>query len=123
MCASGAGELGELVDEVFVPLVQEPGAEAEVDWGEATVVIAGVPTKVHLFQMRACFSGACFVVAFERETQQAFLEGHVAAFEFFGGVFGPTRYDNLRLGGQAGAERPPAGRDRSVRRAALALPL
>jgi hypothetical protein len=54
-----------------------------------------VTTKVHLFQMRACFSGACFVQAHTRETQQAFLEGHVAAFEFFGGVFGLIRYDNL----------------------------
>jgi transposase len=88
-------QLGELVDEVFVPLCSEPGAEAEVDWGEATAVIAGVVTKVHLFQMRACFSGACFVQAHLRETQQAFLEGHVAAFEFFGGVFGLIRYDNL----------------------------
>ena len=88
-------QLGELVDEVFVPLCSEPGAEAEVDWGEATVVIAGVARKVHLFQMRACFSGACFVQAHTRETQQAFLEGHVAALEFFGGVFGLIRYDNL----------------------------
>jgi transposase len=88
-------QLGELVGEVFVPLCSEPGAEAEVDWGEATAVIAGAPTKVHLFQMRACFSGACFVQAHTRETQQAFLEGHVAALEFFGGVFGLIRYDNL----------------------------
>jgi transposase len=88
--------LGELVDEVFVPLCSEPGAEAEVDWGEATVVIAGVPTRVFLFLMRACFSGGCFVQAHTRETQQAFLEGHVAAFEFFGGVFGLVRYDNLK---------------------------
>jgi transposase len=88
--------LGELVDEVFVPLCSEPGAEAEVDWGEATVVIAGVPTRVFLFLMRACFSGGCFVQAHTRETQQAFLEGHVAAFEFFGGVFGVVRYDNLK---------------------------
>jgi transposase len=88
--------LGELVDEVFVPLCSEPGAEAEVDWGEATVVIAGVRTRVFLFLMRACFSGGCFVQAHVRETQQAFLEGHVAAFEFFGGAFGLVRYDNLR---------------------------
>jgi len=87
--------LGELVDEVFVPLCSEPGAEAEVDWGEATVVIAGVATKVHLFGMRACFSGACFVQAHTREMRQAFLEGHVAALEFFGGVFSLIRYANL----------------------------
>jgi transposase len=87
--------LGELVDEVFVPLCAEPGAEAEADWGEAIAVIAGIATKVYLFLMRSCFSGACFVQAHTRENQQAFLEGHVAAFEFFGGVFGLVRYDNL----------------------------
>jgi transposase len=88
--------LGDVVDEVFVPLCHEPGAEAEVDWGEATVVIGGVETKVFLFLMRACFSGGCFVKAHTRETQQAFLEAHVEAFEFFGGAFALIRYDNLR---------------------------
>jgi transposase len=87
--------LGVPVDEVFVPLCHEPGAEAEVDWGRANVVIAGVLTEVLLFLMRACFSGGCFVQAFGRETQQAFLEAHVAAFEFFGGCFQTVRYDNL----------------------------
>ena len=29
------------------------------------------------------------------ETQQAFLEGHALAFEWFGGVFAEVRYDNL----------------------------
>jgi hypothetical protein len=36
------------------------------------------------------------VVAFGRQAQQAFLEGHVEAFHFFGGVFPLLRYDNLR---------------------------
>jgi transposase len=87
--------LGELVSEVFVPLVHDPGCEAEVDWGEADVVLGGVQVTVFVFLMRACFSGACFVIAFTRETQQAFLEAHVAAFGFFGGVFATVRYDNL----------------------------
>jgi hypothetical protein len=34
-------ELGAPVDEVFVPQVHEPSVEAEVDWGEAVVEIAG----------------------------------------------------------------------------------
>jgi len=46
--------------------------------------------------MRACYSGASFVIAFERQSQQAFLEAHVEAFNFFGGVFETIRYDNLR---------------------------
>jgi transposase len=87
--------LGELVEEAFVPLVHDPGREAEVDWGQADVVLGGVQRTVFLFLMRACFSGACFVIAFTRETQQAFLEAHVAAFGFFGGAFATVRYDNL----------------------------
>ena len=88
-------ELGLTVDEVFVPMAHEPGVEAEVDWGEALVVIAGQRRKVYLFLMRACYSGAAFVIGFERESQQAFLEAHVEAFRFFGGVFALVRYDNL----------------------------
>ena len=95
MSASAASSSASWSTRCSCRCASEPGAEAEVDWGEATVVIAGVARKVHLFQMRACFSGACFVQAHTRETQQAFLEGHVAAFEFFGGVFGLIRYDNL----------------------------
>ena len=89
-------ELGVLVDEAFVPLVHDPAAEAEVDWGQAEVCLGGERRTVHLFLMRSCFSGACFAQAFGRETQQAFLEGHVGALQFFGGVFETVRYDNLR---------------------------
>jgi transposase len=87
-------EIGEV--EACVPLISEAGVEAEVDWGEAQAIVRGEPLDIHLFLMRACHSGAAFVVAFESETQQAFLEGHVAALEFFGGVFGLIRYDNLK---------------------------
>jgi transposase len=88
-------ELGEL-GEAYVPLIAEAGVEAEVDWGEATVVLRGKRVKAHVFVMRACFSGAAFVMAFERETQHAFLEAHVAALEWFGGAFDVVRYDNLK---------------------------
>ena len=43
-----------------MPQMHEPGAEAEVDWGEARVVLGGGQVKVHLFFMRACHSGAAF---------------------------------------------------------------
>jgi transposase len=88
-------ELGLTVGEVFVPQVHAPGRTAEVDWGEADVDLAGARTRVHLFFMRSCFSGAAFSIASPVETQQAFLEGHMLAFDWFGGVFGEVRYDNL----------------------------
>ena len=88
-------ELGD-VGEVFVPLIADAGVEAEVDWGQAKVRLRGELVEVHLFGMRACFSGAAFVMAFMSESQQAFLEGHVRALEWFAGVFDVIRYDNLK---------------------------
>ncbi|MBC7644247.1 MAG: IS21 family transposase, partial [Thermoleophilia bacterium] len=87
-------ELG-LASEGFVPQQHEPGAEGEVDWGQARVVLDGVPTVVRLFVMRASFSGASYVQAFLHETQQAFLEAHTEAFDYFGGIFTAIWYDNL----------------------------
>jgi transposase len=87
-------ERGEGV-QAFVPQVHQAGVEAEVDWGEAQVAMAGAASKVYLFHMRACHSGAAFAMAFPHCSQQAFLEAHVEAFDWFGGVFGLLRYDNL----------------------------
>jgi transposase len=88
-------ELGLSAGQVFVPQVHAPARTAEVDWGQAEVELAGARTRVHLFHMRSCFSGAAFTMASPVETQQAFLEGHVLAFGWFGGVFAEVRYDNL----------------------------
>ncbi len=84
-----------LAGEGFVPQSYAPAVDAQVDWGEADVVMAGQLTRVFLFGMRACFSGAAYWEAFPALTQTAFLEGHVRAFEWFGGVFETIRYDNL----------------------------
>jgi len=88
-------ELGVAARDVFVPQIHAPGVTAEVDWGEADVDLAGARTRVHLFFMRSCFSGAAFSMASPVETQQAFLEGHAHAFDWFAGVFAEVRYDNL----------------------------
>jgi transposase len=74
--------------EVFVPLTHARG-EAQADFGEALVVIAGVEQKAHYLVMGLPHSDDCFVAAFPAETTEAFLEGHVRAFAYFGGV--PTR--------------------------------
>ena len=82
--------------EMFVPLRHAPG-EAQADFGEAMVVIAGVECKAHFMAFDLPHSDDCFVCAFPAETTEAFLDGHVRAFEYFGAV--PTRilYDNTRL--------------------------
>ena len=82
--------------EVFVPLSHPPG-HAQVDFGEAVAEIGGVRQKVHFFCLDLPQSDACFVKAYRRETTEAFLDGHVSAFAFFGGVPRSILYDNLKL--------------------------
>jgi len=82
--------------EVFLPLSHPPG-EAQVDFGEATITLQGVETKVALFVMTLPYSGAIFVQVFPRECTEAFLEGHRQAFEFFGGVPRRISYDNSAI--------------------------
>ena len=82
--------------EVFVPLEHTPG-HAQVDFGEALAVIGGVERKVHFFAMDLPHSDACFVKAYPAETTEAFCDGHVSAFAFFGGVPLSILYDNTRI--------------------------
>ena len=82
--------------EMFVPLSHAPG-EAQADFGEALVVIAGVEQKAHFMAFDLPHSDDCFVQAFPAETTEAFLEAHVRAFEYFGGVPSRILYDNTKL--------------------------
>jgi len=82
--------------EMYVPLSHEPG-HAQVDFGEALAVIAGIERKIHFFAMDLPHSDACFVKAYPAETTEAFCDGHVSAFAFFGGVPLSILYDNTRI--------------------------
>jgi transposase len=88
-------ELGIGDPEVTIVGLHEPGAEAEVDFGQATVVVAGEPTTVQLFHLRLSASAKGVTLAFLAEDQAALLEGHVEALSRLGGVPGRIRYDNL----------------------------
>ncbi len=48
------------------------------------------------FCMRLCYSKASFVWPYERANLESFLDGHVRAFEHFGGVPRRLAYDNLK---------------------------
>ena len=56
------------------------------------------------------YSDAIFVCAFPRECTEAFLEGHVRAFAFFGGVPRRISYDNSKIA----VAKITGGRDRKV---------
>jgi transposase len=80
--------------EAFVPLEAAFGQQAQIDWGQATVEIAGESVIVHLFCVRLRASGVPFVWAAPTEKLEAFLEGHCRAFSYFGGAPRECVYDN-----------------------------
>jgi transposase len=82
--------------EMFVPLSHAPG-HAQCDFGEAVAVISGVERKVHYLVLDLPHSDGCFVKAYPAETTEAFLDGHVSAFAFLGGVPQSILYDNTKL--------------------------
>ena len=82
--------------EMFVPLSHPPG-HAQVDFGEALGVIGGVERKIHFLVMDLPQSDACFVKAYPGETSEAFCDGHISAFAFFGGVPVSILYDNTTI--------------------------
>jgi len=110
-------ELGLDRVEVAVPQARLPGAEAEVDFGEFHAAIAGTMLKLWMFVMRLSCSGRAFHVAFATQAQEAFLEGHVLAFEHFGAVPARIRYDNLK----PAVTRVLKGRDRAEAERFVAL--
>ncbi|MGI8418344.1 MAG: IS21 family transposase [Nakamurella sp.] len=89
-------EAGRRVEVAFIAQEHAPGQEAEVDFGEVWVVLNGVKTKCHMFVFWLSHSGKAIHRVYPTQGQEAFLQGHIEAFEAIGGV--PARhirYDNL----------------------------
>lgn len=83
--------------EVFLRQSHRPGDEAEVDFGEVIVRLAGEDVKCFVFCFRLSFSGKAVHRVSLSGGQEAFFEGHEHAFRVLGGVpSGKVRYDNLK---------------------------
>jgi transposase len=79
----------------------EPGAEAQVDYGQLGRWLdpaSGRRHVVNAFAMVLCCSRHIFVRPVITMDQHAWTECHVAAFQFFGGVPARLVPDNLRTG-------------------------
>ena len=94
--------------EVMVPQRHVLGVEAEVDFGSVSAYVAGLLVELPMFIMRLSASGRSYPRVYLNEAQEVFLDGHVRAFEHFGGVPERIRYDNLK----AAVVRVLKGRDR-----------
>ncbi|MEU1800764.1 hypothetical protein [Streptomyces sp. NPDC019937] len=83
--------------EGTVPQAKRPSEEAEVDFADVWLDLAGQRRKSVLFTLRMSYSGKAVHRVYATASQKAFFEGHLEAFEVLGGV--PTvhiRYDNLK---------------------------
>lgn len=96
------------IAQVSVPQDHPLGDEGEVDFGSVSFVLDGVLTEGWMYVMRLSASGRAFHRVYANQAQQAFLDGHVRAFDRFGGVPARVRYDNLK----PAVARVMKGRDR-----------
>ena len=80
----------------------KPGEIMEVDWAGQTAFIQNTDTggliKAYIFVAVLPYSGYTYVEAFLSQNQQAWIQAHVNAFKYFGGVTRILVPDNLKTG-------------------------
>jgi transposase len=89
--------------EGFVPLSFEPGEMMQTDWCEVKVVIQGSIWKTPVFCAVLPHSYAIFAMAMPDMKLPCFVEAHVEAFRFFGGVAGKVLTDLQKVAVFSGA--------------------
>jgi len=89
-------EAGRLTEQAFVPQTHAPGEQAEVDFGDVWLTLAGEKTRCFMFTYRLSFSGAAVHRIYASQGQEAFIEGHLEAFRVLGVPTVHIRYDNLK---------------------------
>ena len=75
-----------------------PGEQAQVDWGSLSYIGAdGKQRRVWVFVMTMGWSRACYVELVRKADTAAFIQCHVNAFEYLGGVPRRCLYDNAKV--------------------------
>ena len=82
--------------EAYLQLETPPGYDAQCDWAEVNLRIADVETRVFLFVLKLSYSRYGFAKLYSVQRQECFFDGHLSAFEYFGGVPKRVTYDNLK---------------------------
>lgn len=83
--------------EAYLRLRTLPGEQAQVDWADfGKIAVEGGERRLFAFIMVLAYSRHLFLRFFMSAAMGAFLQGHVEAFVFFGGVVREILYDNLK---------------------------
>ncbi len=81
----------------YIRFETQPGVQAQVDWADFQVQEpSGYASTIHAFIMILGFSRAMFVEFVKRCTLETFMDCHIHAFRFLGGVPAEILYDNMK---------------------------
>ena len=85
--------------EVYIPLHSSPGEEAQVDFGYfGRYDLEGRLIKAWVFCMVLSHSRYAYYCLVRDQSVRTFIQCHILAFEFFGGVPQTVKIDNLKAG-------------------------
>lgn len=99
------GEKARKIRIAFARFETDPGRQAQFDWGDFQV--EGGET-VFGFKLVLGFSRADYTEFVRRRTMETFLDAHIRAFRYLGGVPAEILYDNMKnvVIGRDGAGKP-----------------
>jgi len=85
-------------ENVFVRIETKPGEEAQVDFGYAGITPdnQGKKRKTWVFNMRLSFSRLDYFEKVYNQRVETFVQCHINAFKYFGGVPEYVKIDNLK---------------------------
>ena len=88
---------GEKTRIAYIRFETEPAFQAQVDWGDFQIVEPdGTIHTVSAFVMVLGYSRAMYVEFVEKRTLEAFMDCHIRAFEYLGGVPKEILYDCMK---------------------------
>lgn len=83
--------------EAFIRQKYVPGEACEFDWGEIKLYIRDKQVRFQLAVFTSVYSNYRFAAFYQRQDTLAFMESHVAFFDFTKGVYRQMVYDNMRV--------------------------
>lgn len=96
------------VSKATMHIERKPGEKLEVDWAGQTLPVidsvAGTEAKAYLFVATLPCSGYTYVEAFMNQKLENWINAHMGAYNFFGGVTRILVPDNLKTGVQKTSE-------------------
>jgi transposase len=83
--------------QAYIRFETVPGLQGQMDWADFQVAdLNGSSFTVYLFVLVLGFSRAMFAMFVDRCTLQAFMDAHIHAFHYLGGIPMEMLYDNMK---------------------------